>query len=77
MRHHLGKPAGTVLHFASNIKDHGSRVYVCRELGGVDGSLSSGDACPTPEALLDDRLLSILTFAKLNANKTVDQGART
>ncbi len=35
IRHHLGKPPGTVLHFASNIKEHGARVYVCQELGSL------------------------------------------
>jgi NADPH:quinone reductase-like Zn-dependent oxidoreductase len=35
IRHHLDKPPGTVLHFASNIKEHGARVYVCREIGGL------------------------------------------
>jgi hypothetical protein len=33
IRNHLDKPPGTVLHFASNIKEHGARVYVCREIG--------------------------------------------
>jgi hypothetical protein len=37
IRNHLRKPPGTVLHFASNIKDHGARVYVCREVGGLAG----------------------------------------
>jgi Protein of unknown function (DUF3800) len=35
IRNHLNKPSGTVLHFARNIKDHGARVYVCRELAAV------------------------------------------
>jgi hypothetical protein len=37
IRNHLNKPPGTVLHFARNIKDHGGRVYVCRELATVPG----------------------------------------
>lgn len=35
IRHHLNKPPGTVLHFASNIREHGARVYVCQQLGGL------------------------------------------
>jgi hypothetical protein len=35
IRHGLNKPPGTVLHFARNIREHGARVYVCRQLGGL------------------------------------------
>lgn len=37
IRHALTKPPGTVLHFAKNIKDHGARVYVCAQIGSLDG----------------------------------------
>lgn len=36
IRHQLGKPPGTVLHFASNIRDHGARVFVCQQLAQLE-----------------------------------------
>ncbi len=37
IRHALGKPPGTVFHFAKNVKEHGARVYVCEQIGSLDG----------------------------------------
>lgn len=37
IRHALNKPPGTPLHFARNIKEHGQRVYVCQQFGGLTG----------------------------------------
>lgn len=37
IRQELGKPAGTTLHFASNITQHGARIYTCRQIGAMPG----------------------------------------
>jgi hypothetical protein len=37
IRNNLGKPPGTVLHFAKNIRQHGARVYVCQQLATLTG----------------------------------------
>lgn len=40
LRVDLAKPAGTVLHWAQNIKDHMPRRHVARTLGGLDLTIS-------------------------------------